>query len=232
MLPYDAEAYRALFASYQAQHAVLLLALVCGLLLAVPLGLGRHTVGHRLAAVLTGAAWLWIGWGFHWQHFAGLNFAAPVYAVAFAVEGVLLLAWATGSGLPLQRQPDWRTRFGLFLLAAAWIGYPLFDLAEGAGPAVARLPGTAAAPTALFTLALSLLAARRRPWLILPLPLLACLVAVYSGWVLGMGADMWLAPLGLLTPFLLWTGARAGAESRRDKAKGGQDRSGGSPRGR
>jgi hypothetical protein len=208
MLPYDAQAFRALFAAYQAGHPALLLSLVPGLLAAFALGLGRHVAGHRLAAALPGAAWLWIGWGFHWQHFAGLNFAAPLYALLFGIQGVLLLAWAAGPGLPLQRRADWPTRIGMLLAAAAWIGYPLLDLVEGSGLAAARLPGTAPAPTALFTLALLLLTARRGAWLLLPLPLLACLVAVYSGWVLGMGADMWLAPAGLLVPFLLWQRAR------------------------
>lgn len=210
MLPYDAEAYRALLAAYQAGSPAIVALLLLGLLAALALGLGRHRAGHRLAAVLLGAAWLWIGWGFHWRHFAGLNFAAPLYAVLFVVQGLVLLTCATRSGLPLRWREDWPARFGLLLAAAAWIGYPLLDLVEGSGLAAARLPGTAPAPTALFTLAMLLLSARRNPWLLVPLPLLACLVAVYSGWVLGMAADSWLAPAGLLVPLLLWRWSRAG----------------------
>jgi hypothetical protein len=213
MLPYDAEAYRALFAAYQAEHAMILLLLLTGLIGVVPLGLGRHTAGHRLAAALLGVAWLWIGWGFHWQQFAGLNFAAPLYAVLFGVQGILLLASAAAAGLPLRPADDLTARIGLALAAAAWVGYPLIDLFEGSGLAAARLPGAAPAPTALFTLSLLLLTVRRGAWLFVPLPLLACLVAVYSGWVLGMGADIWLAPVGLLVPFLLWRRPRAGAQS-------------------
>lgn len=203
MLPYDAQAYRALLAAYQAEHTTFLLLAVLGLLLAVALGLRRDVRGHRLAAVLLGAAWLWIAWGFHWRHFAGLNFAAPLYAGLFGLQGLLLLTRAAGTGLALHWPGGLSAALGLVLAAAAWIGYPLLDLLEGSGLVAARLPGTAPAPTALFTLAL-LLAVRRDAWLLVPLPLLACLVAAFSGWVLGMMADRVLAPLALLVPVLLW----------------------------
>jgi len=70
-------------------------AVTVGLGLALWLALRqRRDWAPRMAYLLLGAAWLWVAWAFHWQRFALINWAATGFAVAFAVEGLLLLAWA------------------------------------------------------------------------------------------------------------------------------------------
>jgi hypothetical protein len=45
----------------------------------------------RLTLLMLGAAWLWNGAVFHWQFFANLNWAAPVFGWVFIAQGVLLV---------------------------------------------------------------------------------------------------------------------------------------------
>src|SRR5215207_8603081 len=58
------------------------------------------TVG---AAVLA-AVWLWVGWSFHWQRYATINWAAEYLGAAFAVEAILLMV----TGLLARRVHDVR----------------------------------------------------------------------------------------------------------------------------
>ncbi|WP_427912741.1 DUF6064 family protein [Ramlibacter sp. MMS24-I3-19] len=128
-------------------------------------------------------AWAWVGWAFHWQRFADINTGAPWFAVAFALQAVLLLALGTGrSASP----PSPRMRIaGLGLAALAVLAYPLAAPLAGRDWAQAEVAGAMPTPTALLTVGLVLASAlRRRAWL-LAIPVLALVV----GW----GTDLLLA---------------------------------------
>ena len=49
------------------------------------------TRGRIIAALLSGC-WLWIGWSFHYQRYAQINWVAPWIGAAFALEALLLAA--------------------------------------------------------------------------------------------------------------------------------------------
>ena len=75
----------------------------------------RHSklTGRALAAILA-LCWLWVAWAYHWQRYANINWAANYYALAFALEALLLLWLGVIRGLfavaPASNFPQ---RFGL-----------------------------------------------------------------------------------------------------------------------
>jgi hypothetical protein len=127
MLPFTAEILFASFAQYNRALWPLPI-LAPGLALAViflTLRPVRH--GDRAIATLLAAAWLWIGVGYFYLHFATIDFAAPVYGFFFVLQG-LLLAW-TGvvrGNLALRFGADLAGCCGLALAIAA-VAWPLAD---------------------------------------------------------------------------------------------------------
>lgn len=131
------------------------------------------------------AGWAWVGWAFHWQRFAEINTGAPWFAVAFALQAVLLLALGTGRG-GAPASPRLRVA-GLVLAGVAVLVYPLLAPLAGRGWAQAEVAGAAPTPTALLTVGLVLaLALRHRAWL-LAIPVLALVVGWGTDWLLRAG---------------------------------------------
>lgn len=198
MFPFDAEVLASSYARYNAavwpaQAVALALALAALWLAVVP----RPWSGRAIGALLA-AGWLWCGLVFHLDHFARLDFMAPVYGWAFVLEAVLLLALMTLRGVPLAFVPDPAGFTGLALAAGALLGLPLISGLGEAGFASARVLGVAPGPTALFTLGLLMMTPGRGRWLLMVLPLLWCGVAGGQAWALNI-AEAWPLPvLGLL----------------------------------
>ncbi|MFP4032137.1 MAG: DUF6064 family protein, partial [Desulfococcaceae bacterium] len=148
----------------------------------------------RIASAILAAAWLWIAWGFHWRWYRGIHLAAPWFAGAFAVQGVLL-GWVGGvrdrlrtdSAHPVSRWAGW-TVYG-FALA----GYPLFTPIWNRPWTQAELFALAPDPTAIGTLALLLLAARRLFRALWIIPLLWLLNSALTLWAMG-SVEAW-API-------------------------------------
>jgi hypothetical protein len=208
MLPYTAEVLFASFGSYNqslwpAQLLAVALALVAILLVLRPVGHGRRAILALLAA-----AWLWVGIGYHALHFATLNFAAPVYAGLFVIQG-LVFAWEAARGARTFRfRPDVMGLSGLAIMLAGLIVWPLAD-ALGHGWPGARLVGLAPAPTSVFTLGLLLLLDGRTPVRLVLIPLLWTLVAGATGWVLGIPQDLALPIIGLAgVGLIVWKNRR------------------------
>src|SRR5262245_27963088 len=67
-----------------------------GLGLAVCLLLLRRPtrVSHRAVPAVLGVLWIWIGWAFFADRYAGINWAAVYVAPIFGLQG-LALCWAT-----------------------------------------------------------------------------------------------------------------------------------------
>lgn len=160
-LMFSARTYWRLVASYNRDMWPLqVLALAAGL------GLLWSTVRHRAIArrivpAALALAWLWVAWAFHWQRYATINWAAPWFAVAFAVQATLLLLVA------LARPPDaYRPALrhaGLALAAAAVLLYPMLRALLGRPWSDAEVFGLMPEPTALSTVGL-LLATQPRHW--------------------------------------------------------------------
>jgi Family of unknown function (DUF6064) len=159
----------------------------------------RRSSAPRIGFLLLGVAWLWVAWAFHWQRFALINWAATGFAVAFAVEGVLLLAWALSGAAARWPAEQGRSRsVGLAVLFFAVALQPGVGLLLGRPLPQAEVFGLAPDPTAMATLALLLLSTSRKNsrafWLLWPLPLLWC---AYAGMTLAsmQSADALLLPV-------------------------------------
>jgi hypothetical protein len=198
MLPFTPEVFFANMAQYNeaiwpAQAVAYVLGLVIVLLLFRP-----TSQSSRLIAALLAGAWIWIGAVYHLKHFATINFAAPLFGLAFITEG-LLIAW---SGV-ITRRVTFRFRAdaagfaGLTFVTFAIVVYPLLGwLAGHAWPRVAMF-GVAPCPTTIFTMGLLLLTEGRTPPHLAIIPVLWSLVGGSAVWLLGVPEDLALPIAGL-----------------------------------
>jgi hypothetical protein len=179
-LMFSARTYYRLFELYNAEvWPAQVLTLGLGLALWLALWQGRAWA-PRAAFALLGLAWLWIAWGFHWQRFASINSAAPWYAGAFAVQGVLLLAWVAldGPGQAASRRGRMRA-VGWVLLAIAVAVQPALGALLGRPWQQAEVVALAPDPTVLATIGVLLQLPLRsaRTGLMWPIPLLWCAIS-------------------------------------------------------
>jgi hypothetical protein len=208
MLPFTVDV---LFSSFEAYNRALwpLPIPAVGIALAVILlTLRPMRGGDRAIGALVALAWLWIGVGYHFLHFAAIDFAAPVYGAFFVLQG-LLFAWtAVVRRLAFRFGADLFGWAGLVLTVAATLAWPLAD-SSGHGWQSARVAGLAPGPTAAFTLGLLLLTAGRAPLHLAVIPLLWTLVAGATAWVLTIPQDLALPVAGLgAFGLILWKNRR------------------------
>lgn len=121
----------------------------------------------RMAFGLLGAAWLWVGWAYHWQRYADINSGAPWFAGGFALQAVLL-TWLA-SRPPARRLATQGNRLAQGMLVCALAGYPL--LAPLAGRAWAQAEVFALAPDPTVAASFAAMAYWRAPWPLWILPL-------------------------------------------------------------
>jgi hypothetical protein len=170
-------------------------------LIALRSGTRRDSTGILLLLAL---AWAWLAWGFHLERYATINWAAVYAGIAFVIEAIFLAAAALTGSLTLSwpRLPlNW---LGLALYLFALLPYPLLALFSGRGWSQAEVFALAPDPTALGTLGLLFLG-NRMSLLLMPIPLLWCLVASLTlyglgapeAWIMAFGAALALAALFL-----------------------------------
>jgi Family of unknown function (DUF6064) len=210
MLPFTAEI---LFSSFEQYNRALwplpIGAPVLGLtLLALALRPVRH--GDRAIGMLLALAWLWVGIGYEFLHFAALDFAAPAYGAFFILEG-LLLGWSAliRNRLACRFTGDLFGWCGLALALAAVLAWPLADALWSRGWQSMRVVGLAPGPTAVFTLGILLLSAGRAPLHLAIIPLLWTLIAGATAWILGIPHDLALPVAGIgAVVLILWKNRR------------------------
>jgi hypothetical protein len=214
MLPFTPEVFSANMAQYNeaiwpAQVVAYALGLVVVLLLFRP-----TAWSSRLIAALLAAAWIWIGAVYHLKHFATINFAAPLFGLAFIIEG-LLIAW---SGVVMRRiifcfRTDAASWTGLAFIIFAMAVYPLLGWFAGHAWPHAPLFGVAPCPTVIFTMGLLLTTEGRAPLHLVVIPVLWTLVGGSAAWLLDVPEDLSLPVAGLAgLALIVWknrTAARA-----------------------
>jgi uncharacterized protein DUF6064 len=136
----------------------------------------------RIIAMILGAAWLFVGWAYHWQRYATINWGAEYYAAGFAVEGLLLIGFGATGTLRSPR-PDTKDAVAALLLAAGLL-YPLIAPLAGRPWSQAEIFGIAPDPTAIATLGALLLLADRAGWLLIALPVLWCAITAATLWTM------------------------------------------------
>lgn len=137
----------------------------------------------RALGMMLAMVWLWVAWGYHWQRYSSINWAASYYASAWAFQAVLLF-WLTirggFSGVPLNRM---RQRFSLLLLSYGLL-YPLQSVALARGWSQAEVFGMMPDPTALITLGILLRADFHRVKWLFPVPVAWCLISGATLWAM------------------------------------------------
>lgn len=186
-----------------------LLTLAAGLIIMLLIAWRPGTESRRLALLLLAIVWSFVGWSFLWSRYATINWAAAYVAPAFAVEGVLLLVVGSlRDGLAFDRRgpAGWT---GYLILGFALAGQPLLAPLQGRGWAPSEVFGIAPDPTAMATLGVLLLARGKFVPVLLPIPVLWCLL---SGMTLStMGepqASASYAAVALAAAAWSWTIAR------------------------
>jgi hypothetical protein len=152
-----------------------LVAIAAGAMLLWWAAVRRPAAGRVVAAVLA-PVWLWVGWAFHWQRYAPINWAAEYLAMAFALQALLLFAVAViAKGGDVQPARPLVRAGGLALGLTGLFLYPLIALADGRTWSQSEVFGVMPGPTAMGTWGLLLLAGQsRRRWLAV-IPALALL---------------------------------------------------------
>ncbi len=205
-LPFSLETYHRLGALYNKRFSVAVL---------IGVGLGLTTLvllwrpipwRTRLVLLGFGLSWLWISWAYQLQTLAPLLWAGELFAIAFALQAGLLLAVAVllTPGTAPPRLGRWLA-YGM--LAFAILLMPFIELIIGGAWSGLSLFGTGATPTAIATLGLAAMLARRVALLLMPIPVLWCLIA--SLLQFGLGDPLWPLPgvavlVGLVAASLSW----------------------------
>ena len=211
-LPYTAEVYFAAMAEYHVAlfPAVVVAALlpVVALALALRPPTGREGLSARIVGALLAAVWVWVGAVHQLQVMAGLNFMAPVYGIAWIVQGALIVVTCTLLGrVRFRVAGDVRGWIGLALALIGLVAYPLAALALGADWRGLPLAGTAPDPTAVFTAGLLLTARERPPLHLFVLPLGWAGVAAVSAYLIDFPLD-YVVPAAVLAAAALAIRAR------------------------
>jgi peptidoglycan/LPS O-acetylase OafA/YrhL len=159
-------------------------ALAAGALLLVLAARPRPWTGRAVAAVLA-LSWLWVGWAFHGQRYATINWAAQYLAAAFVLQAALLAGVALFARAGDRAAESRRVRtLGGALAAAGVLLYPLLAPALGRPWAQAEVFALMPEPTALATLGLLLATSgRQRTWLA-AIPVVSLAVGGATAWLL------------------------------------------------
>lgn len=161
-----------------------LAALLAGFI-ALALAASRKAAALRVMVALLAAAWLWVGWAFHWQRYATINWAAQYAAVAFALQALLLLAVGLRGGAAALTPGPGMRGFGWALAAAGLAAYPFMAWMTGRPWLQAEVFGMAPEPTALATVGLLLIspvAGQRARLLLCAIPCVSLLAGAATLW--------------------------------------------------
>ena len=208
LLLFSPRTYYRLFALYNIELWPLqLFAVALGFALVLLWRRHSEKAGRIIAAILA-LCWLWAAWAYHWQRYANINWAANYYALAFALEALLLL-WlgVVRRRFSMAQAGNVRERIGLLVLAFALLCFPLLGPIFGRSFAQAEIFGMAPDPTALATLGILLLCSARTLWWLFPIPAAWCLISGASLWAME-SPDFMIAPLGALLAIIAASGIR------------------------
>lgn len=125
---------------------------------------------QRIAYLLLGAGWAWVGWAYHLQRYADINTGAPYFAAAFALQALLL--WLCALRPRIVAASRLRRWSGLLVGGAGVLAYPLLAPVDGHGWSRAEVFAIVPDPTAVATL--GALLALRAHWLAWIVPLAWC----------------------------------------------------------
>src|SRR5215216_3482129 len=160
----------------------------------------------RAVPVIVAALWLWVAWAYLLTRYDTINWAARYFAVAFAIEALLLIWTGVRKRLLLRAPVDVFGGAGLALFLFALFAQPLIGPLVGRPWGQIEAFGIAPDPTIVGTLGI-LLAASRPHWGVLVIPLLWCAISGATLWT--MHAPDALVPSAAAVLVLILTGWKA-----------------------
>lgn len=199
--PYTPEVYFRLFVRHnEAVWPMHVVALAVGLL---ALWLAWRGRGRPVAGVVA-ACWAFVGYTFHIELYANLNWAARWFGWAFIAQAVVVLVVGLLGRLDAEPSdplgvPEW---VGLAVGVVAIALFPLLAPLAGRPWTGVEVFGVAPDPTVIATLGLVLLGGRTR-WALWVIPLVWAAIS-------GATAIAMDAPIGLVTPALALAAVGAG----------------------
>ena len=198
-LPFTVEQFFQVFAGYNTaiwpmQIVVYALALVTLALVFRP-----SAWSDRLAAVVLGMYWIWMGVVYHIMYFSPINPAAFVFGAFFIAQG--LLFWYLG-GVQKRLSFEFAARpaplVGVLFILYAMVGYPVLSTILGHGYPATPAFGVAPCPTTIFTFGLLLWATSSLPRYLLIIPFLWALIGTTAAITLDVPADYGLGIAGII----------------------------------
>ena len=157
-------------------------------LAALAAGAGIFILLHRPGVPATrsihlalAVSWAWIAWGFHWQRYAAINWAATAFAAAFALEALMLAVAGLAARPPVAASRRPATVIGVGIFFAALVAYPFIAKLGGGEWNEAEIFGLHPDPTALGSLGL-LLAGGRGGILLAVIPVLWLVIAAATAY--------------------------------------------------
>ena len=200
LMMFDAEVYVRLFRSYnEAIWPAPLISIVL-ILFVFNLVIRPRPGGDRAISVVLGGFWIWTGWVFHFQTFATINIAAPVFGAMFLIQGGALI-WSGVIRGGLQFNADRLVHCGrdLGLALMALVCAPFVAVATGGSWLDAPLAGLTPDATLVLSLGLLGLTVGRIPRWLLVIPALWCVIATMMAWLAAV-------PVFWVMPVVAWIG--------------------------
>jgi hypothetical protein len=159
--------------------------------------------GGRVIAILLATSWAWVSWAFLHLRFAPVHSAAEWYAVAFALQALLLLVFGVSRrGVEFEPGDPVRAGTGIFILLCALLVLPATARLTGRGWLQAELFAMTPDATALATLGLLLMVRGRVAVWLAVIPVAWCFVTGSTLWVLE-APEAWILPAGALLTLAL-----------------------------
>jgi len=160
-------------------------------------------MASRTAAVVLGAAWLFVGWEYLWQDYAEIFLGAAYITPLFILEGVALLGLAAyPDGLALHKPANPHLPVGVVTVTIPVLFYPLLAPMMGRSWHAAEVFGIAPDPTALGTLAIMSLSRLRARPLLMMVPTAWCVLSALTLWTMDR-PDIWFVALIVLAIVIL-----------------------------
>jgi hypothetical protein len=159
----------------------------------------------RIIAGLLAACWLWTAWAFHYERYAQINWVAPWFAAAFALQALLLVLVGMTGRIVLRPAGGRAFWIAVAIIAIGVVGYPLLAPLTGRSWTTAEIFGVAPDPTAIATVGVLALVRGGLRWLLLVVPLLWCVVTALTLWAMKAPEVVVVVAATLVA---LWPGVR------------------------
>jgi hypothetical protein len=184
-LLFSPRTYRRLFELYNVAIWPAQIAGVASGLAVIALMIGTFRHRDRVISGLLAMCWLWVAWGFLYQRYAQINWAATWFAAAFVFQALLFIMLGVFAHRILFAFAGGR-RFWIASAIAGIVvvGYPLLAPLTGRSWTTAETFGVTPDPTALATAALLCLVNGRIRWPMLVVPLLWCAITGATLWAM------------------------------------------------